>query len=121
MGAVSREDWIANMGTNGVTKAAAADMADALEAMTDCILPLYRSGAQPAMIELGKILAATDLPPGLALDPTEDPYVGPPGRAAEMADRLGAWHAPMDGAGHWWMMERPGEAADLLVGFWASL
>ena len=121
MGAVSREDWIANMGTNGVTEAAAADMADALEAMTDCILPLYRSGAQPAMIELGKILAATDLPPGLALDPTEDPYVGPPGRAAEMADRLGAWHAPMDGAGHWWMMERPDEAADLLVGFWASL
>jgi len=38
-----------------------------------------------------------------------------------MADRLGACHAPMDGAGHWWMMERPDEAADLLVGFWASL
>lgn len=120
MRAMSRDDWIAQMVGQGMAEPAAADVADSFEVMAECILPLYRSGAQPVMAELGAALAAADLPPGLALDPTADPFVGPAGRAVDMADRLGARHAPMDGAGHWWMMERPAEAAGILVDFWAG-
>ncbi|MBC8364066.1 MAG: alpha/beta hydrolase [Actinobacteria bacterium] len=120
MRAMSRDDWIAQMAGQGMGGSAAAGMADSFETMAGCILPLYRSGAQPVMADLGAVLAASELPPGLALDPTGDPFVGPVGRAAEVARMLGAGHAPMDGAGHWWMMERPAEAAALLMEFWAS-
>lgn len=105
----------------GMGPVAAADVADSLDGIADCILPLYRSGAQPAVSDLGLALSSMDLPPGLAIDPSEDPYVGPPGRAAEMALRLGARHVPLEGAGHWWMCERSAEAAAVLVEFWASL
>ena len=121
MQAGTRDEQIAMMTAVGMGEAAAGDVADSIDGIARCILPLYRSGAQPAMADLGRELAALTLPPGLALDPSEDPYVGPPGRATEMADHLGARHAPLDGAGHWWMCERPAEAADLLTGFWASL
>jgi pimeloyl-ACP methyl ester carboxylesterase len=121
MRTASRAERVTMMTVSGMNEHAAADVADALDTMADCILPLYRSGAQPVVGDLGRELAATDLPPGLALDPSEDPYVGPAGRAAEMADQLGARHAPLDGAGHWWMCEQPAAAADLLVEFWGSL
>ena len=121
MRAASRDERITMMMTSGMNEHAATDVADALDTMADCILPLYRSGAQPVVGNLGRELAAIDLPPGLALDPSEDPYVGPAGRAAQMADQLGARHAPLDGAGHWWMSEQPAAAADLLVEFWGSL
>ncbi len=121
MVARTRDEQIAMMTAVGMGVAAAGDVADSIVGIADCILPLYRSGAQPTMADLGLELAAADLPPGLALDPSEDPYVGPAGRAAEVADRLGAGHAPMDGAGHWWMCEHPAEAAELLTAFWTSL
>ena len=121
MRAASREETIAMMTAAGMGPVAAADVADSLDGIADCILPLYRSGAQPAVSDLGLALSSMDLPPGLAIDPSEDPYVGPPGRAAEMALRLGARHVPLEGAGHWWMCERSAEAAAVLVEFWASL
>ena len=121
MRAASREERVAMMTASGMSAVAAGDVADSLDGMTDCILPLYRSGAQPAVSDLGSALCSIDLPPGLAIDPSEDPYVGPAGRAAEMALRLGARHAPLDGAGHWWMCERPAEASAILMDFWAGL
>jgi len=121
MRAGTREERIAMMASLGMADDAAADVADSIDSIATCILPLYRTGAQPVMAQLGEALAAADLPPGLAVDPSEDPYVGPPGRAAEMADRLSARHAPLEGAGHWWMCERPGESAETLLEFWNSL
>jgi len=121
MRAASSEERVAMMTASGMSAVAAGDVADSLDGMTDCILPLYRSGAQPAVSDLGSALCSMDLPPGLAIDPSEDPYVGPAGRAAEMALRLGARHAPLDGAGHWWMCERPAEASAILMDFWAGL
>ncbi len=116
-----REEIVAMMTTSGMSAIAASDVADSLDGIADCILPLYRSGAQPTVSNLGLALSSMDLPPGLAIDPSEDPYVGPAGRAAEMALRLGARHVPFDGAGHWWMCERPTEAAVVLTEFWADL
>ena len=120
MRAASREERVAMMTASGMSAVAAGDVADSLDGITDCILPLYRTGAQPAVSDLGSALCSMDLPPGLAIDPSEDPYVGPVGRAAEMAQRLGARHAPLDGAGHWWMCERPAEASTILMNFWAD-
>jgi len=106
----------------GMHEDAAIATAESLDDMLSCVLPLYRSATQPACAELGASLIAASasmrLPPGLALDPTEDPYVG---HGAEAAALLRAKHAPIHGAGHWWMTERPEEAADALVEFWNSL
>ncbi len=121
MRAASREERVAMMTASGMGAVAAGDVADSLSEIADCILPLYRSGAQPALSDLGSTLCSMDLPQGLAMDPSDDPYVGPAGRAAEMALRLGARHAPLDGAGHWWMCERPAEASAILMEFWAGL
>jgi len=118
MAGLPSEDRAALLMSIGMDEASAISSAEAAEEMTGCILPLYRSAAQPACAELGARLAAADLPPGLALDATEDPYVG---FAVEAATALGARVATLEGAGHWWMCERPAEAADHLVSFWASL
>jgi pimeloyl-ACP methyl ester carboxylesterase len=98
------------------------DMADAVAAGIDedmgrCILRLYRTGAQPAVGELGDRLAAMDLPPGLVIDAELDEYVqGALGRA--MAEPLGADVLRIEGRGHWWMVDDVGEIADRLVAFW---
>ncbi len=106
----------------GMQEDAAVATAESLDDMLSCVLPLYRSAKQPVCAELGTRLAEASAssrrPSGLALNPTEDPYVG---HGAEAAALLMAEHAPMYGAGHWWMTERPEEAADILVEFWNSL
>lgn len=105
----------------GMNKFAAADVADSFDSMAECILPLYRSAAQPVMANLGRTLCDLDLPPGLVIDPSDDPYVGPTGRALEMAVQLGAQHRPLVGVGHWWMCQGAATAAQLLVDFWKGL
>jgi hypothetical protein len=37
------------------------------------------------------------------------------------AARAGAEVAVLDGLGHWWMVEDPHRAAQVLSGFWAAL
>jgi len=118
MAGLPSQDRAALLVSIGMDEASATASSEAASEMARCILPLYRSAAQPACAELGARLAAEELPPGLVLDATEDPYVG---FAVEAASMLGARVATMDGAGHWWMCERPAEAADHLVAFWASL
>ena len=101
------------------------DVADSLARALDpemgrCILELYRSAAQPAMAELGERLAAAERRPALIIAPLEDPYV-PASLATPVAERLGASLLPLEGRGHWWMLE-PGldDVADSLVEFWAG-
>lgn len=87
--------------------------------MGRCILPLYRTGAQPALREVGLRLDGAELPKGLVLIPTHDPYPGTPEMAAEMAEKLGASQVRLEGFEHWWMFGDGAEqAADALIAHW---
>jgi pimeloyl-ACP methyl ester carboxylesterase len=111
---------VAGLAALGLPETIAAEVADAQnEAMGRAILGLYRSAAQPAMAELGARLAAKSLPPGLVLLPTEDPYVGPPERALELADTLAADVCRLKGMGHWWMFSGADQVADALTEHWS--
>ena len=58
--------------------------------------------------------------PGLVVIATEDHYCGTPEMATHSANRLGAQTMVLDGANHWWMQQRPAEAADALIAFWGA-
>jgi pimeloyl-ACP methyl ester carboxylesterase len=106
----------------GVTADQAAVFAAALdEEMGRCILALYRSAAQPAMIEWGRDAEAARARPGLVVSPSEDPFVGGHGLARQMADQMGARFAELDGLGHWWMLHDPARGARVLTEFWAAV
>jgi pimeloyl-ACP methyl ester carboxylesterase len=116
-----RSEGVAGWAALGMSTQAAEATHEAMdENMAHCILGLYRSAEQPAMRELGDILAGTRLPPGLVLVPTADPYAGTPEMAAHTAARLGADTFQMGGLAHWWMMEDPALAANALVAHWSS-
>lgn len=98
------------------------DIAAALGAAADatmgrCILRLYRTGAQPAVGDLGDHLAAMELPPGRVIDPELDAYV-PSAQTKEVAARLGVEVVTIPDRGHWWMVADAGPVADALVEFW---
>jgi pimeloyl-ACP methyl ester carboxylesterase len=106
----------------GVTAEHAAVFAAALdEEMGRCILALYRSAAQPAMIEWGRDAEAARARPGLVVSPSEDPFVGGHGLARPMADQMGARFVELDGLGHWWMLHDPARGARVLTEFWAAV
>jgi len=89
--------------------------------MSDCILRLYRSAAQPALAEFGATIGTASARPGLSLFPTEDPYAGPVEQYREVAELSGATMVTLEGAGHWWQAATPAPAAAALEEFWASL
>lgn len=106
----------------GVAAEQAAVFAGALdEEMGRCILALYRSAAQPAMVEWGRDAEAARARPGLVVSPSEDPFVGGSGLARRMADRMGARFEELEGLGHWWMLHDPARGARLLAEFWAAV
>lgn len=108
----------------GLPAEAALDVARALDdEMGRCILGLYRSAVQPAMIELGRHLAATAaaLPPGLVIIATEDHYVGTPAMAEEVARGLGAGTVTLPGKSHWWMFDDLDAPVSALVEHWATV
>lgn len=84
-----------------------------------CILSLYRSAAQPAMKRLGERFRDVAPPCGLVVVAEHDHFAGTPAMHQEVASWCGAGIARIDGAGHWWMVEKPEEAADILVRHWA--
>lgn len=100
------------------------DMAGQLAAALDdemgrCILRLYRTGAQPAVGELGDRLAGMELPPGLIVDAELDAYV-PTDLSNAVAERLGTEMLRLEGRGHWWMVSDVDSIADALVTFWSA-
>ena len=106
----------------GMTPDVARSVARAVDAeMGRCVLALYRSAAQPAMRELGqRIIDAKSSRGGAVIVPTADPYPGTPTMAREVADQLGATTIELVDRGHWWMLEDPARAAELLITFWSE-
>lgn len=91
------------------------------EAMGRCILGLYRSAGREDLASVWEALpdAAASVP-GLVIVPTADPYVDAE-LSYEVADRADAQTAPLEGLGHWWMLEDPDQAADALDAFWSGI
>ncbi|MGY6501192.1 MAG: alpha/beta fold hydrolase [Acidimicrobiales bacterium] len=121
------EGWLAATGAErgamlaavGAPQPAATAMGEAIdETMSSAILSLYRSATEVAA-EWGPAVDAITAP-GLALSPTEDAF-GSPNVARRLHERTGATVAEIPGAGHWWMLEVPDLAADLLHRHWDSV
>ena len=87
--------------------------------MGRCILRLYRTGAQPAVGQVGDRLGALELPPGLVVDAELDEYI-PSDLSNAVAERLSAEVLRLEGRGHWWMVDDVAPVADALCAFWSS-
>jgi pimeloyl-ACP methyl ester carboxylesterase len=106
----------------GMTPVVARKVAEAAdEAMGRCILALYRSAAQPAMMRLGERLKDAAARPGLVVIASEDSYTGGEERARWAAQMAGAQVAVLPGLGHWWMLQNPRAGAEALQSFWSML
>ncbi len=106
----------------GMSPSVAQNVAEAVdEEMGRCILSLYRSAAQPALVELGKDLPKAAAKPGLVVIATEDHYTGGEVLARRSAERAGATVARLEGLGHWWMCEAPAQGAQMLNRFLREL
>ncbi len=116
----SHEDKAALFAGLGLPDDIADQLAHGLDdEMGRCILRLYRTGAQPAVGQLGDRLAAIELPPGLIVDAELDDYVAP-ALSNEVAERLGAEILHLDGRSHWWMVHDIEPVADALTAFWTA-
>lgn len=104
----------------GMTESIASAVKRGLDDETGrCVLSLYRSAAQPYMAGLGRRFVAARPPRGLVIIAEEDGYAGTPAMMREVADSVGARTAVIPGCGHWWMIQNPGLAADILVEHWS--
>jgi pimeloyl-ACP methyl ester carboxylesterase len=73
------------------------------------------------MTAWGQQLESAERRPTLVIIATADPYTGGPGLAHQMAQRLGAQEAVLDGLSHWWMLHDPAQGARIIRDFLASL
>jgi pimeloyl-ACP methyl ester carboxylesterase len=89
--------------------------------MGRCILALYRSAAQPAMVAWGQELAGAATRPGLGIVAPLDPFVRALDLGPAVAASLGARTVEMAGQGHWWMLGDPVNGAAALERFWESV
>ena len=113
------DDRAALLAGAGVPTDGAASMARTFDAtMASCILTLYRSSTDLGN-EWGPGIDSIE-GPGLVFDADADPFKGP-GVAQTRADRVGAAVATLPGAGHWWMLDHPDDAAAVLDRFWSTL
>ena len=83
--------------------------------MASCIMDLYRSATPRIFDAWGDALAPTSAP-GLVLHATDDSF-GDESLSGEVADLLGARRATLSGVGHWWALQDPDAAADVLDAF----
>jgi tetratricopeptide (TPR) repeat protein len=105
----------------GAPTAQAEAMGAALDAsMAGCAVDLHRSADPNVRAGWDLPTAPEPLARGLVVMPGADPY-GAQTLAREVAAQLGAQTRALDGLGHFWMLEDPGQAADLLNRFWQGL
>lgn len=106
----------------GMNDSIASKVAEHVNAdMAKSILTLYRSAAQPALVEMGSDLSVMRERPGHVIFAENDTYVGDEAMAADTAQRAGAGMTVLSGVGHWWMIEDPKAGAAALNAFWATL
>lgn len=118
MATAPRADLAAGLAAAGMGEAVAAQVVPHIdEAMAGCIVPLYRSAAQPALADLGNRLGEAAANPGLVVIATEDHYTGGETLARRTAERSSAQVTMLTGLGHWWMCEDPVRAAEA-IGAW---
>ena len=116
--AASLEDRSAVFTMSGVPEDEAKELAAHVDqTMAECILALYRS-ATKVQDEWGPAFEAIDRR-GLVVVPLGDPFLAVDG-AQRAGARAGARVETLDGKGHWWMLQDPGAAADLLTSFWGT-
>jgi pimeloyl-ACP methyl ester carboxylesterase len=119
IGALVSLDAVSLAGALGIPLEFAGPLAAAIDDdMGRAILGLYRSAPECEMRLILPAMEAADRRPGLALVARHDKYVSAD-LSALVIERLGAELADLGDAGHWWMIERPRIAADLLINFWA--
>ena len=107
-----RRDLLMSIGVPSAAAQVLAAVAD--HRMGRAMLSLYRSARQPAMIEWGSEPQRARATRGLFLHATQDPYVGAALGTKELARTMGAEVAELTGLGHWWMLDDPTRAADVL-------
>lgn len=115
------EDRTAQMADLGLPPDIAKSLAEAQgPEMGRAILQLYRSATQPVLAEAGRGLETATARPGLSVLATEDPYVGSDDMRRRAAQRAGARTEVLQGLGHWWMVQDPARAAQVLTRFWEN-
>jgi pimeloyl-ACP methyl ester carboxylesterase len=103
----------------GLADEDAREMAAASDdAMSSCILDLYRSATPNPHAHWGPLHPTA--PPGLVVHATEDPFSDAV-RSREVADALGASLAQLEGANHFWPYTHPEAAAATLTAFWGTV
>jgi pimeloyl-ACP methyl ester carboxylesterase len=118
MFALPIEERAMALAAGGVPAQYAASMVARIdETMAGCILDLYRS-ATKVHEEWGPEFASI-AKPGLVVVPHGDLFLDADG-ARRSAAKAGAGVAELDGLGHWWMLEDPERAAELLTDHWSS-
>jgi pimeloyl-ACP methyl ester carboxylesterase len=90
------------------------------ETMAGCILDLYRSAVPNPFAHWGAELSRPAPAPGLVLQPTAD-HFDDLVWSDEVAARLGAHTARLDGLGHWWPLQNPAAGAAALRTFWSMV
>jgi pimeloyl-ACP methyl ester carboxylesterase len=120
--AASVEDRVALYEGIGIPRATGTHLvAAADDEMSRCILALYRSAAQPAMVAWGAELSPAATVPGLAITAPLDPFVQGETLGGAVGEQLGARRHVMEGQGHWWMLGDPAAGAAALEAFWGSI
>ncbi|MBM3718503.1 MAG: alpha/beta hydrolase [Actinobacteria bacterium] len=84
-----------------------------------CVLSLYRSAAQPEMSTLGRAFTAARPGNGVVIIAENDHFAGSSEMHESIAAAVGARVLRIPEAGHWWMIEKPADAADALIAHWS--
>jgi pimeloyl-ACP methyl ester carboxylesterase len=103
----------------GVPESGATEMAGHLdETMAAAILTLYRSATDVGN-EWGPGIDSIR-GPGLLIESQQDPFRSAV-RVKRLAARTGAAVAVLPDAGHFWMLDSPDRAAEIITKFWAGI
>jgi pimeloyl-ACP methyl ester carboxylesterase len=103
----------------GVPESGAGEMAEHLdETMGAAILTLYRSAIDVGN-EWGPGIDSIR-GPGLLIESQQDPFRSAV-RVKRLAARTGAAVAVLPDAGHFWMLDSPDRAAEIITKFWAGI
>ncbi len=115
MAAVPLDERVAMYVDLGMTAAAAASCAAAVADMGPSILALYRSAGESDLTETGRAVAGMERrPPMHVVIATDDRYTGGEALARRTAEAWDAHVHRLGGLGHWWMMQDPARAADVV-------